>query len=432
MKILLLVGLIVLNGLFAMSEIALVAAKNSRLKRLAEKHRSAQIALELKENPTRFLSTIQIGITVIGLLSGIVGEATLSAPLAVQLELWGFDPTQANILSTAVVVVGITYFAIVVGELVPKRFAQSQAENIAVLVALPIFWLSKIATPFVFALSASTEGILKLMGRGGEEDSVTEDDIHALVKEGSESGVIERGEQEMIRNILQLDDRLVSSLMTPRRDVDFLDIDQPVEHIFKKLRSSKHSVFPLCQDHLNKVVGTVSAKALLNQAGNLSIQVIMGLSKSPIYVPESMKALRLLSYFKESGTEMAFIVDEYGDVQGLVTHYDILEAIAGELSNNPNNPNDLWTEQVEDGLLVDGLIPLSELKNRLELSELEGESEGFQTLNGLITWLIGRLPDTGEVVQCQQWQFEIISVENNRIVSVKATKIANELGDAVS
>ncbi|MEZ8204310.1 hemolysin family protein [Vibrio splendidus] len=429
MKILLLVGLIVLNGLFAMSEIALVAAKNSRLKRLAEKHRSAQIALELKENPTRFLSTIQIGITVIGLLSGIVGEATLSAPLAVQLELWGFDPTQANILSTAVVVVGITYFAIVVGELVPKRFAQSQAENIAVLVALPIFWLSKIATPFVFALSASTEGILKLMGRGGEEDSVTEDDIHALVKEGSESGVIERGEQEMIRNILQLDDRLVSSLMTPRRDVDFLDIEQPVDQIFKKLRSSKHSVFPLCQDHLNKVVGTVSSKALLNQAGNLSIQVIMGLSKSPIYVPESMKALRLLSYFKESGTEMAFIVDEYGDVQGLVTHYDILEAIAGELSNNPN---DLWTEQVEDGLLVDGLIPISELKNRLELSELEGESEGFQTLNGLVTWLIGRLPDTGEVVQCQQWQFEIISVENNRIVSVKATEIVNELGDAVS
>ena len=155
----------------------------------------------------------------------------------------------------------------------------------------------------------------------------------------------------------------------------------------------------------------------------------MGLSKSPIYVPESMKALRLLGYFKESGTEMAFIVDEYGDVQGLVTHYDILEAIAGELSNNPN---DLWTEPVEDGLLVDGLIPISELKNRLELSELEGESEGFQTLNGLVTWLIGRLPDTGEVVQCQQWQFEIISVENNRIVSVKATKIVNELGDAVS
>lgn len=231
----------------------------------------------------------------------------------------------------------------------------------------------------------------------------------------------------MIRNILQLDDRLVSSLMTPRRDVDFLDIDQPVEQLLKKLRLSKHSVFPLCQDHLNQVVGTVSAKALLNQAGNLSIQVIMGLSKSPIYVPESMKALRLLSYFKGSGAEMVFIVDEYGDVQGLVTHYDILEAIAGELSNNPQ---DLWTEEVEDGLLVDGLIPLSELKNRLELSELEVEKEGFQTLNGLISWLIGRLPEVGEVVEYQQWQFEITSVENNRIVSVKATPITNDFSDA--
>ncbi|RJX74261.1 HlyC/CorC family transporter [Vibrio sinensis] len=426
MKILLLVGLIVLNGLFAMSEIALVAAKNSRLKRLAEKHRAAQVALELKENPTRFLSTIQIGITVIGLLSGIVGEATLSVPLAAQLEVWGLDATQANILSTAVVVVGITYFAIVIGELVPKRFAQSQAETIAVLVALPIYWLSKITTPFVFALSASTEGILKLLGRGNHEDSVTEDDIHALVKEGSESGVIERGEQEMIRNILQLDDRLVGSLMTPRRDIDFLDIDQPIEHFLKRIRSTKHSVFPLCQGHMNKIVGTVSAKALLNQANNLSMQVIMGLSKAPVYIPESMKGLRLLTYFKESGTEMAFIVDEYGDVQGLVTHYDVLEAIAGELSNNPN---ELWAEEVEDGLVIDGLIPISELKNRLELSEMDGESEGFQTLNGWVTWSMGRLPEEGESIDCQQWHFEVISVENNRIVSVKATPIVQELSE---
>ncbi|MDK9763150.1 hemolysin family protein [Vibrio sp. D420a] len=426
MKILLLVGLIVLNGLFAMSEIALVAAKNSRLKRLAEKHRSAQVALDLKENPTRFLSTIQIGITVIGLLSGIVGEATLSAPLAVQLELWGLEATQANILSTAVVVVGITYFAIVIGELVPKRFAQSQAETIAVLVALPINWLSKLTTPFVFALSTSTEGILKLMGRNGSEDSVTEDDIYALVKEGSDTGVIERGEQEMIRNILQLDDRLVSSLMTPRRDVDFLDIEQPIEALLKKIKSSKHSVFPVCQEGMSKVLGTVSAKALLNNSHQLSLQVIMGLSKPPIYLPESMKGLRLLSYFKESGTQMAFIVDEYGDVQGLVTHYDVLEAIAGELSSNPN---DLWTEQTEQGMLVDGLIPISELKNRLDLSELEGEEEGFQTLNGMITWLMGRLPDVGEVVQCQQWSFEIVAVENNRIMKVKALPLEQEVAE---
>lgn len=425
MKILLLVGLIVLNGLFAMSEIALVAAKNSRLKRLAEKHRSAQVALDLKENPTRFLSTIQIGITVIGLLSGIVGEATLSAPLAVQLELWGLDASQANILDCGC---GCWYHLLCDchWQLVPKRFAQSQAETIAVLIALPIHWLSKLTTPFVFALSTSTEGILKLMGRNGSEDSVTEDDIYALVKEGSDTGVIERGEQEMIRNILQLDDRLVSSLMTPRRDVDFLDIEQPIEVLLKKIKSSKHSVFPVCQEGMSKVLGTVSAKALLNNSHQLSLQVIMGLSKPPVYLPESMKGLRLLSYFKESGTQMAFIVDEYGDVQGLVTHYDVLEAIAGELSSNPN---DLWTEQTEQGMLVDGLIPISELKNRLDLSELEGEEEGFQTLNGMITWLMGRLPDVGEMVQCQQWSFEIVAVENNRITKVKALPLEQEVAE---
>ncbi|MBA5763616.1 HlyC/CorC family transporter [Vibrio sp. 404] len=426
MKILLLVGLIVLNGLFAMSEIALVAAKTSRLKRMAEKHKAAQVALDLKEDPTRFLSTIQIGITVIGLLSGIVGEATLSVPLAQQMELWGIEATQANIFSTAIVVVGITYFAIVVGELVPKRFAQSQAETIAVLVALPIYWVSKITTPFVFALSWSTETLLKLLGQRNQEDSVTEDDIHAIVREGSESGAIEQGEQEMIRNILQLDDRLVSSLMTPRRDIDFLDIDQPIEQLLKRIRSTKHTVFPVCQGHLEKMVGTVSAKALLNQAHKLNVQVIVGLCKAPVYIPESMKGLRLLTYFKESGSEMAFIVDEYGDVQGVVTHYDVLEAIAGELSNNPN---DLWAEPTENGWLLDASIPLSEVKNRLELSELEGENEGFQTLNGLLTWRVGRLPEQGEVITCQQWQFEVLLVEHNRIVSVKASPLEQDQND---
>ncbi|MGD8171142.1 hemolysin family protein [Vibrio sp. TRT 21S02] len=417
MKILLLVGLIVLNGLFAMSEIALVAAKTSRLKRLAEKHKAAQVALELKENPTRFLSTIQIGITVIGLLSGIVGEATLSGPLAQQMELWGMTPEQANVFSTAIVVVGITYFAIVVGELVPKRFAQSQAETIAVLVALPIYWVSKLTTPFVWLLSWSTEALLTLMRQKNQEDSVTEDDIHAIVREGSESGAIEQGEQEMIRNILQLDDRLVGSLMTPRREIDFLDIDQPIESVLKRIRTTKHSVFPICRGSLDQIVGTVSAKALLNHASQISNQTIVSLSKSPVYIPESMKGLNLLSYFKNSGNEMAFIVDEYGDIQGLVTHYDVLEAIAGELSNNPN---DLWAEPCESGWMLDALIPLSELQNRLELSD-ELHADGAQTLNGLLTWKLGRLPESGEVIHYQNWQFTAEVVEHNRIVRVKAT-----------
>lgn len=178
--------------------------------------------------------------------------------------------------------------------------------------------------------------------------------------------------------------------------------------------------FPVCQGYIDKIVGTVSSKALLNQAHILSVQVIVNLCKTPVYIPESMKGLRLLSHFRESGAEMAFIVDEYGDIQGLVTHYDILEAIAGELSSNAN---ELWAEQEDIGWLFDASIPISELKNRLDLAEIDGEEKGLQTLNGLLAWHLGRLPEQGEVITCQQWQFEVLVVEGNRIVKVKATPV---------
>ncbi len=247
MDIFILVGLITLNGLFAMSELALVAAKSSRLKTLAQTQSSAQRALDLKNNPTRFLSTIQIGITAIGILSGIFGEATLSAPFAQWLNQQGLEPELASIIATASVVVLITYFAIVVGELVPKRFAQRNAEKIAIIVAHPIHYLAIVTTPFVVLLSGSTDALLKLFRQHGDDgDQVTEEDIFAVVTEGSESGAIEPQEQDMIRNILHLNDRLVTSLMTPRCDMDYLDIDQPIETCLKEIRQTQHSVWPVC------------------------------------------------------------------------------------------------------------------------------------------------------------------------------------------
>ncbi|MEZ9523918.1 hemolysin family protein [Enterovibrio norvegicus] len=419
MDVLLLVSLIVINGIFAMSEIALVTAKSSRLKRLAERSKAAHVALTLKENPTRFLSTIQIGITVIGLLSGIVGEATLSVPFAEWLVVMGLDVYTADIFSTACVVLAITYFAIVIGELVPKRFAQSNAERLSVLVALPIYWLSKIATPFVALLTHSTEASLRALNVSQEnDDTVTEDDIQALVSEGSLSGAIEPQEHEMINNILHLNDRLVSSLMTPRRDIDFLDIDQPVDQVLKRIRTTKHSVFPVCRGNLDNVVGTVSSKAMLNQAGNLSIPVIASLLKRPVYVPESMRGLTLLNYLQRKSGELAFIVDEYGDIQGLVTHYDLLKAIAGDLSLSEE---DAWAKQLPDGSwFMDGMMPIAEFKSRLNISTLLGEAEeGFQTLNGLLMWVAGRLPNEGEVISYQSWRFEIIKLAHNRIADVK-------------
>ncbi|MDD1781145.1 hemolysin family protein [Enterovibrio sp. ZSDZ35] len=426
MDVLLLVGLIVLNGLFAMSEIALVASKASRLKKLAENSKAAATALALKESPNTFLSTIQIGITVIGLLSGIVGEATLSVPFAEFMVLNGLDADTANILSTAIVVVGITYFAIVVGELVPKRIAQSKAEAIAMVVALPIHWVSIITRPFVLLLSFSTQTLLKLLGINNDNDDVvTEDDIQAIVNEGSESGAIEPREQEMIKNILHLNDRLVGSLMTPRRDIDYLDIEQPVDVLLKRIRGTKHSVFPVCRGNLDTVVGTVSAKMLLSSSNELSTPSIVKLVKQPLYVPESMKGLTLLNHLQTHSAEMAFIIDEYGDIQGLVTHYDLLEAIAGELSLSPQEQ---WVKELpEGGWVMDALIPISEFKNRLNINALDGEDqEGFQTLNGMLTWLVDRLPAEGEVIQHGQWSFEILLIDHNRIARVKVTEATLE------
>ncbi|WP_281546149.1 hemolysin family protein [Grimontia sp. SpTr1] len=426
MDVLLLAGLIVINGLFAMSEIALVAAKTSRLKRMAETRKAASVALSLKENPNTFLSTIQIGITVIGLLSGIVGEATLSKPFAAFLVSAGMHIETADYLSTACVVLGITYFAIVVGELVPKRIAQSHAETIAVLVARPIRWISIITRPFVVALSVSTQTLLKGLGvREDSEEAVTEDDIQAILNEGSESGAIEPREQTMIRNILHLNDRLVSSLMTPRRDIDYLDINQPVDQVLARIRSTKHSVFPICRGNLDNVIGTVSSKLLLNHVGDINTAVIAKLLKRPMYVPESMKGLTLLDHMQRQGAEMAFIVDEYGDIQGLVTHYDLLEAIAGELSLSPQ---DLWGQALEEGgWVMDALIPLNELKDRLGVSNLEGEeAEGFQTLNGMLSWLAERVPGEGEVLVHQGWRFQVLKVKHNRVAKVKVTQVRAE------
>lgn len=426
MDILLLVGLIALNGVFAMSEIALVTAKSGRLKKSAEHSSSARLALELKNNPTQFLSTIQIGITVIGILSGIFGEETLSVPFGHWLVAQGLEREIANILATAIVVVMITYFAIVIGELVPKRFAQNNAERIAVIVAYPIHWLAKLTTPFVMLLTVSTDTLLKLLRQNNAGEIVTEEDIFAVVSEGSECGAIEPQEQLMIRNLLHLNDRLALSLMTPRCDIHYLDLDLPLDAILRNLRQTQHSVWPVCKGGLDNIIGTVSSKALLDEYDELSISRLAKLLKRSRFVPESMKGLPLLNYMQQTSTEMVFIIDEYGDVQGLVTHYDLLKSIAGELGMAPQQ---LWAKKQKDGSwIMDALIPLNELKYKLTLNHIEGEEiEGFQTLNGFLTWLIGRVPTQGETVEYQQWQFEILHVKNNRIVQVKVTESLCEM-----
>ena len=424
MEILLLIALVLLNGVFAMSEIALVTARRARLAKLAEDGDGASgVAITLHDEPTRFLSTIQIGITSIGILNGIVGEAVLAEPLAAKLRGHGMDAELSSIVSTGLVVVVITYISIVIGELVPKRIGQFHPESIARMVARPMQLLALLTRPFVRLLTLSTDTLLRLLGQSEPaSQGVTEEEIHAMIEEGSESGVIEEQEREMVRNVFRLDDRQIGSLMIPRADITYLDIERPLAENLLRVADSEHSRFPVCRGGLHEVAGIVNAKQLLNQqlrggTVNLAAQL-----QPAIFVPETLTGMDLLDHFRASGTQMVLVVDEYGEVQGLVTLQDVLEAVTGEFK--PRNQEDAWAVQREDGSwLLDGLIPVPELKDRLELKAVPEEDKGrYHTLSGLMMWLLGRLPHTGDIAQWEDWTLEIVDLDGKRVDKVLASR----------
>lgn len=424
MNIAILIALILLNGMFAMTEIALMTARKSRLQRLAEDgDAAAAIAMRLSENPTQFLSTVQIGITAIGILNGIVGEAALAGPLAEFLQGQGLEEKSSAIGATIIVVVGITYISIVIGELVPKRIAQFNAEGIARLMARPISALAMLSRPFVFLLSLSTDALLRLLGKKElSSANLTEEDIHAMLVEGSQAGLIEKQEHEMMRNVFRLDDRQIASLMTPRSEIVYLDIEQPVESSLIHLIDSDHSRFPVCRGGFQDVLGIITAKRLLKQRLKGESTHIPEFLQPPVYVPESLTGMKLLEHFRESGVQMVLVVDEYGEILGLITLQDVLEALAGEFK--PRDPKDVWAVQREDGSwLLDGLIPVPELKDRLALKGVPEEQKGrYNTLSGMMMWLIGRLPRTGDVTEWEQWRLEVVDLDGNRIDKVLASR----------
>ncbi len=427
MEILFLFVLIVLNGIFVMSEIALVTAKRSRLSKLADDgDKTASSAMKLGQDSTRFLSTIQIGITSIGILNGIVGEGALASPLALRLQILGVADEPSHIIATALVVLTITYVTIVVGELVPKRIGQLNPEKIACMVARPMLTLSAITRPFGRLLSASTNTILRFMGNHPQSiPSVTEEEIHAMLEEGSEAGVIEQQEHEMVRNVFRLDDRQLGTLMVPRADIVFLDVSQPLDENIRRVIESEHSRFPVCNGGLQSLVGVVNAKQLLSKTLKGRLTEFTSQLQPCVYVPETLTGMELLDHFRTSGTQMVFVVDEYGEIQGLVTLQDMLEAVTGEFV--PRNLEDSWAVQRHDGSwLLDGLIPVPELKDTLELKSVPEEDKGlYHTLSGLVMWLLGRMPRTGDVMTWENWTLEIVDLDGQRIDKVLASKLTD-------
>ena len=424
MEIAFLFGLILLNGLFAMSEIALVAARKARLQKLAEAGEgAANAALQLGDDPNKFLSTVQIGITSIGVLSGIVGEATLARPFGLWLQSFGMPQPASDYFATGLVVVTITYFSIVLGELVPKRLGQISPELIACRVARPMLLLALLARPFVKLLSASTQLVLRLFGiKDSGRQAMTEEELHLMLEEGSDAGIIEHHEHQMVRNVFRLDDRQIASLMVPRGEVIYFDADDKLEENLQRFENSRHSRFPVVRGGWDKILGIANARQLLVQTLRGEQPNLTDNLQPAVFVPESLTGMGLLEEFKNSGVQMAFIVDEYGEMQGIVTLQDVMEAITGEFKTH--RAEDSWAMQREDGSwLLDGLIPIPELKDRLEIKAVPEEELGrYNTLSGMVTLLLGKLPQTTDRCEWENWIFEIVDMDSMRIDKVLAMK----------
>ena len=427
MDVVLLSFLIVVNALFAMSEMALTASRKARLQVMVETgDAGAKAAMQLHDDPTKFLSTVQIGITSIGVLNGIVGDAAFSVPFALWLErTFDMHDKAAEITATAMVVVVITFLTIIFGELVPKRLGQMYPESVARLVAQPMNGLSMVARPFVRLLSFCTEGTLGLMGiRGGPNRSVTEEEIAASLEEGLDAGVIEAQEHQMVRNVFRLDDRQVGSMMIPRGEIIWLEATAPAEAVLKVIAADEHSRYPVCRGGLDDVVGVVSAQSLLQQAiggAGLNLNVTERLQPA-VFVPETLSGMELLDQFRASSAQLVFVVDEYGEVQGMITLRDVLEAITGEFTT-PSD--DAWAVRRDDGSwLFDGLIPVPELKDRLDLKDLPEEGRGrYNTLAGMVMLLLGRLPRTTDSVEWGGWRFEVVDLDGKRVDKVLASPL---------
>lgn len=427
MEFLLIVFLILLNGVFAMSELALAASRKARLNAMVQDgDKGAQAALTLLDDPNQFLSTVQVGITSIGVLNGIVGESAFSPGVSAWLQGIGVLENVAAISATALVVTLITFITIIFGELVPKRIGQLHPESVARWVARPMLWLAAAAGPFVMLLSGTTVAVLRLLRIDTNAlRSVTEAEISASLSEGVDAGVIEQHEHQMVQNVFQLDDRPLTSLMVPRTDVAWLDAASSVAQCLQQAGTDgergAHSWYPVCRGSLDDVVGVISIGRLLALGAGTPGTIEAHVTPAS-FVPETLSGMELLEQFRAKAGRFVLVVDEYGVVQGLLTPRDLLEAITGELQ--PGAQIDAWATQRDDGSwLLDGLMPVGELKVRLGLAELPEEDRGrYNTVAGLLMSVSGHLPTVGERIECAQWLFEVMDLDGKRIDKVLATR----------
>lgn len=435
MEVLFLAVLIVLNGVFALSEIAVVSARKTRLQQWADERRGgAAVALRLANEPGRFLSTIQVGITTIGILSGALAEASVAQALAVSLAQVPALAPYSEGIAIGIVVVIITYLSVVIGELVPKRLALINPEAIASVIALPMEWLSRVSSPVVRFFNLSSEAVLRLVGaREAAGPPVTEEEIKVLMEQGTEAGVFEESEQALVSNILRLDEQRVGAIMTPRVDIFYLDLEEPYEENRKRLLDCPHSRMPVCKGGLDNVLGILESKALMRQAlRGETVDLTASLARA-LYVPNSISSMELLETFKRTRMHMALVVDEYGEVQGLVTMKDVLEAIVGGIPTAEAAGDEEAVRREDGSWLLDGMLALGRFKEIFELEELEEEDTGnFHTLGGFVMLRLGRVPAVGDRFDWNGLRFEVMDMDRNRVDRVLVARLPAPPAPAVA
>ena len=420
-EILIILVLIFANGVFSMSEMAIVSARKVRLQQLANQgNLNARAALELAESPNHFLSIVQVGITLINILNGVFGGATIAQRLEGYVKLVPFLAGYSQPIAFSLVVLLITYFSLIVGELVPKRLALNNPERIAATVAIPMRALAVLASPVVFLLSASTETVLRILGiTPSDEPQVTEEEIKILIEQGTEAGTFEEAEQDMVERVFRLGDRPVTGFMTPRPDIVCLDLEDPAEENRQKMADSAYSRYPVCQAGLDNVLGIIPvtdllARSLRNEPLDLTLEL-----RQPVFVPESTRGLKVLELFKQTVTHMALVVDEYGVIQGLVTLNDIMSEIVGDVPAGPGQEEPQAVQREDGSWLVDGMLPVEEFLELFGLEELENEERGnYQTLGGFIITHLGRIPAAADHFEWDGIRFEVMDMDGNRVDKV--------------
>jgi putative hemolysin len=432
-QFLILLALLALNGLFAMAELAIVSSRRIRLKQMAEKgSKGAKAALRLMEEPTRFLSTVQIGITLIGVLAGVYSGANFAGPLSDWLARIPWLAAYAETVAYVLVVMGVTYLSLIIGELVPKRWALGHPEGIAVALAPPMQWVAKVSAPLVWLLQRSTDLVLKLLGKGrSAKHHVTEEDVRAMIAEGTREGVFHHEEHRMIEGVLKLADRNVRSIMIPRGDILWIDVEDSRETIWNAVRASGHSRYLVCRGELDELIGVATVTDLLEWIREPSGPELAQRTVAPLVVQETTNVLRLVELFREAAVHLAVVVDEHGSIEGIVTATDVLEAIAGEIPELGDTDLPEAVRRSDDSWLLDGRLAIDEVERLLGRNDMRS-GDDYTTIAGFVLAQLGRLPVTADSFEWKGLRFEVVDMDDRRIDKLLVQRLPAQVEHEIS